>query len=287
MSGVVGSSNNPISGMTLATIITSSVLLLLFLKRDDPLGPAFAVLLGSVVCCAAAVSGDNLQDLKSGHIIGATPLKQQLMQLIGVLIPSVIISPVVKLLIKAYGLTKDHTHPRPLLAPQATLMASVSRSIFAGDLPWSLVAIGMGIAALFIGVDVMLYRLRLPFRLPVLAAALGMYLPFELSGPIVLGGLVMTVARTILAKLSVPSATQEVCQRNGLLFAAGLITGEALVGILLAIPIVITGRSDFMAIFDVHMAQWPGVILLFAVMLCLLFVVVGKAVHGVQTYLSL
>jgi len=131
MSGVVGSSNNPVSGMTLATIITSSLLLLMLLGRsEDRLGPNFAILIGSVVCCAASVSGDNLQDLKSGHIIGATPMKQQLMQLAGVVMPAIFIGPVVALLIAAYGLKKDQVYTRPLLAPQAQLMASVSKSIF-------------------------------------------------------------------------------------------------------------------------------------------------------------
>jgi putative OPT family oligopeptide transporter len=283
MSGVVGSSNNPISGMTLATILTSSLLLLGLLKQDAPiLGPTFAISIGSVVCCAAAVAGDNMQDLKSGHIIGATPMKQQIMQLVGVIIPAIFIGPIVKLLITAYGLEKSDEFPRPLIAPQAQLMASVSKSVFhASDtpLPWIFLGIGIGVAAVIILADFLLFKAEAPFRIPVLAAALGMYLPFELAGPIVLGGIVMKIAHYILRRANVTTAYAEMCQRNGLLFAAGLITGEAVVGILLAIPIVILKDRDFMAISD-QSAQWPGIILLAFTMVIMLLVVVGKAIWG-------
>jgi len=128
-----------------------------------------------------------------------------------------------------------------------------------------------------IAIDYLLARCKMPFRIPVLAAALGMYLPFELAGPIVLGGVVMKSAQFILKRLNVPSAYVEVCQRNGLLFAAGLITGEAVVGILLAFPIVFIGK-DFMSLGDQSL-QWPGFILLVFTMGALLSVVVGKAVY--------
>jgi len=139
------------------------------------------------------------------------------------------------------------------------------------------VGIGIGIAAVIIVIDSLLFRFKMPFRIPVLAAALGMYLPFELAGPIVLGGVVMRLAQYILQKLNVPSAYVEVCQRNGLLFAAGLITGEAVVGILLAFPIVFVGK-DFMALSDQSL-QWPGIVLLAFTMGMLLCVVVGKPVY--------
>jgi len=285
MSGVVGSSNNPISGMTLATLIISSGMLLLFLGSNSPLGPATAILIGSLVCCAAAVSGDNMQDLKSGHMIGATPMKQQIMQLIGIIVPSVIIAPVTKLLIDAYGIAHLNPGTDPLQAPQATLMASVAKSIFTGDIPLDFMCYGMAVAAVVIAVDYLLVKFRTRFRIPVLAAALGMYLPFQLSIPIVCGGLVMSFARWTMVKLGVDGITRDINERNGLLFAAGLITGEAIVGILLALPIVITRSTESLAIFgNFSYLQWPGLVLMVLTMLGLYGIVVGKAYFEERNY---
>lgn len=286
MSGVVGSSNNPVSGMTLATIITSCALMLLLVgKSDDNLGPAASILIGAVVCCAAAVSGDNMQDLKSGHLIGATPMKQQLMQLIGIVLPGLLIAPIVDLLITAYGLPNDPKHKQPLQAPQATLMASVAESIFHGDLPLAILGIGMGLAAIILALDILLYKLDVKYRFPVLAAALGMYLPFSLSGPIMLGGFVALSSDFVLSKVGVGASAKEGYMRNGLLFAAGLITGEALVGILLAIPIVITEDVTFMAIFgDCSSQQWPGLLALMVAAGTLFGVVVAKPIYEERKY---
>jgi len=198
-----------------------------------------------------------------------------------------VIGLVVDLLINAYGISHDSSrgNSRHLLMPQATLMASVSKSIFTGDLPFDMVAIGMGIAVVIIVLDLLLARFSNQYRIPVLAAALGMYLPFELSGPVVLGGLVISVARFAMSQMKITGATQERNERNGLLFAAGLITGEALVGILLAVPIVLTGNFEFMAVFGNHSdVQWPGFILLTLTMLLLFFIVVGRAAYEDRSY---
>ncbi|MFQ5550356.1 MAG: OPT family oligopeptide transporter [Gemmatimonadales bacterium] len=279
MAGLVGSSNNPISGVTIATILTSSLLLLALLGSQSLVGPAAAVLIGAVVACSAAIAGDNMQDLKAGHLLGATPYKQQIMQVVGVIAAAVVIAPVLTLLMEAYGIgipTADH--PNPLAAPQATLMAAVAGGVFQGGMPWNIIVAGMIIAVLIILLDLYLEKSGSGFRTPVLAVAVGIYLPFALSVASFLGGVIawfvkrhQTGAVAVLPeKAAELQEAQASGDRNGLLFAAGLITGEALVGILLAIPIVIAGRADVLAFWgDRTGSNWPGVILLVVVMFAL------------------
>ncbi|MCH7733126.1 MAG: oligopeptide transporter, OPT family [Candidatus Marinimicrobia bacterium] len=277
MAGLVGSSNNPISGVTIATILFSSLLLLALLGADNPVGPAAAIFIGAVVACAAAIGGDNLQDLKAGYILGATPWKQQVMQMVGVISAAFVLSPVLVLIEKAYGIgIPTAEHPNPLAAPQATLMASVAQGVFDRNLPWNIIFIGMVIAVIIIIIDKRQEKRQATFRLPVLAVAVGIYLPFELSVPIFLGGLVawgVKFSAKRKNKLSPDGSLKdddEGISNNGLLFASGLITGEALVGILMAIPIVISGDANVLAIIQEPLGTWPGVILL-AVVIYLLY----------------
>ena len=239
MAGLVGSSNNPVSGVTIATILFAS-LLLLWLTGTSSAAAAAAILIGAVVCCAAAIAGDNMQDLKAGHLLGATPWKQQLMQGVGVLSAALVMAPILNLLLTAYGMgppTADQ--PNSLAAPQANLMASVASGVLGGELPWNLVAIGASIGIGIISIDEWLRRSGSSLRCPVLAVAVGIYLPLELSVPICAGG---TIAWLANRKTRATSA--------GVLFAAGLITGEALVGIMIAIPIVVTGNPNVLAADD-------------------------------------
>ncbi|MFW2403905.1 MAG: OPT family oligopeptide transporter [Gammaproteobacteria bacterium] len=241
MAGLVGSSNNPISGITIATILFSS-LLLLWLMGPVGTGPAAALMIGAVVCCAAAIAGDNLQDLKAGYILGATPWKQQVMQCVGVVSAVLVMAPILNLLLEAYGIgvpTADK--PNSLLAPQATLMASVAQGVFAGGLPWGMVAIGAGIGVVIIVIDEVLKARGASVRAPVLAVAVGIYLPLELAVPIFAGGLIAHFAGR-------NPSSDEHSLRHGMLFAAGLITGEALIGILMAVPIVLTGNADVFSV---------------------------------------
>jgi uncharacterized oligopeptide transporter (OPT) family protein len=240
MAGLVGSSNNPISGVTIATVTVTALLLVVLMGRDNANGPAAAIIIGSVVCCAAAISGDNMQDLKAGRIVGATPWCQQVMELVGTASGALVIAPVLMLLHKAYGFRgQPGAGPDALSAVQANLMASVSRGVFKGDLPWTYVFIGMGIAAAVIASDEYLKRIDSSFRTPVLAVTIGIYLPLELAVPIFIGGLIHYATRRFHTRWQTPSEQVETSSRNGLLFASGLITGEALMGILLAIPIII------------------------------------------------
>jgi putative OPT family oligopeptide transporter len=272
MAGLVGSSSNPVSGVTIATIMVASLLLVLFMGAGHPAGPAAALVIGAVVCCAAAMGGDNLQDLKTGHLVGATPWKQQVMQVVGVLTGAVVLVPVLSLLQAKYGIGEPTmSHPHPLSAPQATLMASLTRSVFGAGLPWHLVGLGMAIGILVILVDRRQEIRGRDFRLPVLAVALGIYLPLKLSAVIFVGGVIAALARRAAGKGDESS-------RLGLLFAAGLITGEALMGIVLAMPIAFAAlwpgvSPDPFTVFDSPpLGGWPGLVIV---------AMVGVALYGI------
>jgi putative OPT family oligopeptide transporter len=268
MAGLVGSSNNPISGVTIATILTSA-LLLLALGTGTAAGPAAAILIGAVVCCAAAIGGDNLQDLKTGHLVGATPWKQQVMQAVGVTAAAFVVAPILSLLLRAYGIGEaTAAHPEPLSAPQATLMASVAKGVFDGRLPWTMIAVGMAGAVAVIVLDLVLERRKSRFRTPVLAVAVGLYLPLELGTAILAGGVIAWLVGRLRARAAGTKrpAAPAAPAGGGVLFAAGLITGEALLGILLAIPIVIAGGTNPLRIpLEGGPTAWPGGILLLVV----------------------
>jgi putative OPT family oligopeptide transporter len=260
MAGLVGSSNNPVSGMTICTILFASLVLLALMnaQQEVSIGAVAAIMIGAVVCCAASVAGDNLQDLKAGYIVGATPWRQQVMLAVGAVSCALIMAPVLNLLAKAYGIgVPTDEHPNPLIAPQATLMASVSRGMFGGELPWGMVGIGAAIGAAIIITDEILKARKANFRTPVLAAAVGIYLPLELTVPIFLGGLLSWIVEKTTGMTRADADAKERLHRPGVLFSAGLITGEALMGIIIAFPIVLSGRADVLALPDRFQAgEW-------------------------------
>jgi putative OPT family oligopeptide transporter len=262
MAGLVGSSNNPVSGITIATILFSAVMLLLMMGPDSTIGPVAAVMIGAVVCCAACIAGDNLQDLKCGHIVGATPWRQQVMLAIGAASSALVMAPVLNLLADAYGIgIATEAHPKPLPAPQATLMASVSKGMFGGELPWDMIAIGALIGIAIITLDEILKARGASFRTPVLAVAVGIYLPLELMTPIFLGGLLHHLVDRHLKRRGADTAALERHHRKGLLFAAGMITGEALMGIAIAIPIVSSGSAEVLALPEaLRFGEWLGLL---------------------------
>jgi putative OPT family oligopeptide transporter len=266
LAGLVGSSNNPVSGITIATILFASVVLLMLLGdggkalvNGAPLGAVAAIMIGAVVCCAAAVGGDNLQDLKTGYLVGATPWKQQLMLGIGAFSCALIMAPVLNLLQQAYGIGS-----KTLPAPQANLIASVAKGLFGGQLPWTMIAIGGVVGALTIALDGWLKARGSRFRVPVLAAAIGIYLPLELMVPIFLGGLLAHLVERFHGIRADDEAGLDRVHRPGTLFSAGLITGEALMGIAIAIPIVATRNAEVLALpFSFGAAaQWIGLLVL-------------------------
>ena len=223
MAGVVGSSNNPISGVTIATILFSSLLIISFFDIDSSKGAAAAILIGAVVCCAAAIGGDNLQDLKTGNIVGATPWKQQIMQLVGVVSAALTLGIVLTLLHEAYGIGSSD-----LPAPQAVLMTNVANGVFAGNLEWGMIYAGAILGIIIILIDQYQAYRKADFRVPILAVAIGIYLPIELTLPIFIGGMLNHIAS---------KTASEEGKNNGLLIASGLITGEALMAIFIAVPL--------------------------------------------------
>jgi putative OPT family oligopeptide transporter len=262
MAGLVGSSSNPVSGVTIATLMLASLLLVFTLGVAHPLGPAAALMISAVVCCAAAMGGDNLQDLKTGHLVGATPWKQQVMQVVGVATGAVVLAPVLSLLQAKYGIgpaTTDHLHA--LAAPQATLMASVAQGVFGGGVPWEWVTLGAAFGIAVILFDQHLLKQGAQFRVPVLALALGMYLPLKLSSTILGGGL---IAHWASRQPGIKNGSDG--NRWGLLFAAGLVTGESLMGIFLAIPVALSTvwprlGGDPLALYDAApFGAWPGAV---------------------------
>jgi putative OPT family oligopeptide transporter len=198
-------------------------------------------------------------------LLGATPKKQQIMQVLGVVAAAFTVGPVLSLLNTAYGFgPKTIEHPNALAAPQANLMSSVAQGVFGGKLPWDMMFVGMGVAVLIILIDLYLEYKKIDFRMPVLAVAAGLYLPFELDSTIFIGGLLAWVItryqdKNKKAKVKTHEAAKVVGERAGLLFASGLITGEALIGISIAIPVAITGRPDVLALIPQRWGSWPGV----------------------------
>lgn len=266
MAGLVGSSNNPVSGITISTILFASLVLLGFLGAGSQVGPVAAILIGAVTCSAAAVAGDNLQDLKAGRILGATPWRQQVMLAIGALAGAAIMAPVLNLLLEAYGIgTPAHAGVRALNAPQATLMAAVAKGIFGGGLPWDMIGLGAAVGAAVILFDLALKRGGGRWRAPVLAVAVGIYLPLEYTSPIFLGGLLSEFVDRWHARQGKGGDPEE-RRRSGLLFASGLIAGEAIVGVLIAIPIVASGDVDVLALPGaMRLGQWFGLACLAAI----------------------
>ena len=270
MAGLVGSSNNPISGVTIATILSTALLLLLLMGSSDPgRGAAGAILVGAVVACAAAIAGDNMQDLKAGHVLGATPRNQQIMQVVGVVAGALLIAPVLDILLESRGIGNPTAeHPNPLAAPQASLMMSVATGIFGGELPWGIIGIGAAIGAVIIGTDIYLKKINSNFRMPVLAVAVGLYLPFELDSSIFIGGVIAYLLERSFKKNNVSKESKDTASNAGLLIASGLITGEALMGIFIAI--MVAGFQTNLSLFDEPIGgSYLGVLLLIFILIFL------------------
>jgi putative OPT family oligopeptide transporter len=265
MAGLVGSSNNPVSGVTICTVLFASLVLLWMVGPHSSIGAVAVVFIGAVVCNAAAVAGDNLQDLKCGQLIGATPWRQQVMLCVGVLASASVMAPVLNLLQFAYGIGEpSRPGVKALPAPQATLVRSVAEGMFGGTLPTGMIAAGVLIGALMIVLDLALKRRGSRWSAPVLAVAVGIYLPLDETTPILMGGL---VAEWVAAwhRRHHPGRDPELLSRNAMLSAAGLITGEALVGIFIALCIWIRNNPDVLALTELSGGKWWAVLLLLGI----------------------
>ena len=257
--GLVGSSNNPLSGiLILSVLILGGIYFFVFPKKTNGEVAALMIIVTAIAATIAAISNENLQDLKAGKMVGATPWKQQCVLGLGVVVSAFVLGPVLDLLFKAYGMGGVFPHPgmnpaQMLGAPQAGLMASVIKGMRTEDMPWTMIIIGCIIAVLIIIVDEVLRRHHR--RLPALAVGLGIYLPPIYILPTVVGGFVKYCvnrnsrhAKTELQKIKANEAAE-----NGLLVACGLVAGAALMGVFLAIPFVIMGSGNALSIMPAHL----------------------------------
>lgn len=224
--GLIGSSNNPVSGMAIATLLIATLLLKLS-GQSGQSGMTGAIAIGSIICIVAAIAGDTSQDLKTGYIVGATPKKQQYGELIGVIAAAIAIGGVLYLLDAAWGFGEAE-----LPAPQATMMQMIVEGVMNAELPWTFIFAGAGIAVI---VEIL--------GLPVLPFAVGMYLPFSLNAGIMAGGLVRLF---IDKKKKLSEEKRKDATDRGILFTSGMIAGEGLIGILLAVfAIIPVGSKTF------------------------------------------
>lgn len=283
--GLIGSTNNPLSGiLIIALLILSLMYAGLFTVNDGATRVAsLVILVATIVASIASISNENLQDLKAGKMVGATPWKQQVMLAIGVIAASFVIGPVLDLLFNAYGIAgvfprPGMNHSQMLAAPQASLMAAVVNGVLLHKLKWSMVLVGCGIAVVIIIIDETLKRWG--YRLPALAVGLGIYLPPGITTPIIIGGFVNFLVKRYARSRVKTKADQEIehqCEQHGVLMACGMVAGSALMGVILAIPFVIIGSSNALAFMPASLkvlADWLGVIV--TVALCVWFFRVGR-----------
>ena len=225
--GLVGNSNSPVSGMTITAVLFTGGLLYIF-GFSGTEGMVATLGVAAIVCCAACTSGDVCNDLKTGQIVGASPYRQQIMQIAGVAVASLVMAPIMQLL---HENTPGGIGGRELAAPQAGLFASLAKGFFGdGALPWNMVLIGCALGAIILIIDYILEQESSSFRLYLMPVAVGIYLPFGLSTPILIGGL---MAHFILSENKTKAEPDSILQR-GVLLSSGLIAGESLMGILLA-----------------------------------------------------
>ena len=253
MVGLIGSSNNPVSGMTIATLLFATVILKVT-GTTGLTGMVGAISIGGIICIVAAIAGDACQDLKTGFIVGATPSKQQVGEIIGVVASSAAIGFVLYLLNEAWGYGTEK-----IPAAQATMMKMLVEGIMNEELPWAMILIGVFIA---IVVEIL--------KMPVMPFAVGMYLPFSLSAGIMAGGIV----RIFVEKKKGTEAEKKARTDRGLLFTSGMIAGEGIIGILLAVFAVV--KIDSKIILPFHLPQ-VGSLVLYIALLVLLYVVCMKA----------
>jgi putative OPT family oligopeptide transporter len=264
MAGLIGASNSPISGVGILSIVVCASILALAVKPTDQTGPplvAFALFVTAIVFACATISNDNLQDLKTGQLVGASPRRQQIALIVGVAAGAAVIPPVLNLLAKAYGFAGapnvDVVAPNPLPAPQATLISALAQGVIGGKLEWTMIGIGALVGVGLILLDAALGAMR-KLRIPPLAVGIGIYLPMSATFAVVVGAVLSHWydgrART--------SPNPERAERLGTLVASGLIVGESLWGVINAGLIVgLTKEAPIALVPDTFgPAPWLGVI---------------------------
>jgi putative OPT family oligopeptide transporter len=257
MAGLIGSSNSPVSGVGIIAIVVASCLMVLVLKITgmpaDPSFVAFALMVTAVVFAVAVIANDNLQDLKTGQLVEATPWRQQLALIVGVVAGAIVIPLILSALNGAFGFEggPKGIANAPLAAPQATLISALAKGVISGDLRWDLIGLGAVIGVLIIILDVVLEKAtRGKVKLPPLAVGIGFYLPAAVTTMLVVGGIVGWFYEKSIAG----TRYADIGRRMGVLLASGLIVGESLFGVLFAGVIVATGKESPFGFFP---ADWP------------------------------
>ncbi|MES2998603.1 MAG: oligopeptide transporter, OPT family [Pseudomonadota bacterium] len=266
--GLIGSSQSPISGVSLSVLLLASLLLLGlfhwapgFTQDTKHLleGEGLAIIIGTLVSSSCAITNDTIQDLKAGQIVGATPWKQQVILILGVVVSALILAPTLELLFNAYGIggispPGRHMDPSQMLsAPQATLMASLVAGAFKHNLPWGLISIGFLVAIACIIIDRFLQPRGM--RLPVLAVGLGIYLPLDTSSALIFGGLASYLVEQTLRKqhpIQTEKSADNPARQRGLTLACGLVAGACLMGVVLAIPFTLAQSTDVLRLMPAH-----------------------------------
>lgn len=255
MAGLVGTSSSPISGVGILGIIVASLVMyalcssfgIFALPGGEKFATATAIFTTSIILAIACISNDNMQDLKTGWLVGATPWRQQVALLIGCVVGALVIAPVLNLLYEAYGFAGAMPRPgmdpaQALSAPQATLMTTIAQGIFTQRLAWEYIYIGIGVGVVLVLVDLALKRTTKTLCLPPLAVGMGIYLPPVIQTPLVVGAVLGYFLNRHLRRTAGPEA-EAAGLRRGTLFASGLIVGESIVGVLLAALIVVSVSS--------------------------------------------
>lgn len=273
MAGLVGSSSSPISGIGIISVIVISLVLVsignasgLFETVDgQKFLTALTLFTASIVITTACISNDNLQDLKTGLLVEATPWRQQVALIIGCFVGALVIAPVLEILYRAYGFSGALPRPdmdpsQALSAPQATLMTAISQGIFTNKLEWTYILTGVGLGAVLITIDAFLKKVsNKVFSLPVIAVGIGIYLPPSINTPVIVGAFLAWIMARHIAKLGNKEVSAK-AERFGTLFSAGLIVGESLMGVILAFIIaasVTTGGSE--APLSLNLENWDTI----------------------------
>ncbi len=281
MAGLIGASNSPVSGIGILAIVAAALLLAWFVQPTLGEGAtnaliAFALFTVAIVFSVATISNDNLQDLKTGQLVGASPWRQQVALIVGVIAGALVIGPILDLLNAAYGFPGDPNRAaiaaEPLGAPQAALISTLAKGVLNAQLDWNLIGIGALIGVAAILVDELLGQLKL-LRLPPLAIGIGIYLPMDATSPVILGAILGMLYNAGVSR----SSSGEMLKRFGILLASGLIVGESLLGVMNAGLIVATNNATPLAIPGIDTTQAPLIgAALFAALIIISYVWVSR-----------
>lgn len=271
--GLIGSTNSPVSGLLVCSLLGLSLILLAFFNTQSSfinnahqnlIGVVVAIGSSVIIGAALSISNDTMQDLKVGQIVGSTPWKQQAMLVAGVVVTAFVIPPILDLLYNAYGI--GGVFPRPnmdkaqmLAAPQAGLMAAIAQGAFSHNLQWAMILIGMGIATTCVFIDEILKKYGT--RLPVLAVGLGIYLPLDSSVPVVIGGVLSYLIQVRLSKRYSGNESKTASHKHcGLLLTCGIVAGASVMGVILAIPFAIKQSTNALRIMPAGYDSLAGIL---------------------------